>query len=208
VKAAAEANPDRRIELWFMDEARVGQKGRVGFRWWARGERPRGLRQLGYEWAHLFGAVRPATGDGFALVLPEVSVVAMQAFLDRFAAGLAEGAHAVLVLDQAGWHGSRRLVVPSNVTLVPLPPYAPELNMEAVAALNTNFIKAKLTAIEQLGLNQKIEDILITLEQQVHLIRPLDKNREIFVYVALDKKAANLGMARRQLRELEANLEA
>ena len=56
-----------------------------------RGERPRGLRQLGYEWAHLFGAVRPATGDGFALVLPEVSVVAMQAFLDRFAAGLAEG---------------------------------------------------------------------------------------------------------------------
>ncbi|CAA9273297.1 MAG: Transposase and inactivated derivative [uncultured Acetobacteraceae bacterium] len=128
MKAAAEANPDRRIELWFMDEARVGQKGRVGFRWWARGERPRGLRQLGYEWAHLFGAVRPATGDGFALVLPEVSVVAMQAFLDRFAAGLAEGAHAVLVLDQAGWHGSRRLVVPPNVTLVPLPPYAPELN--------------------------------------------------------------------------------
>ena len=83
-----------------------------------------------------------------------------------------------------------------------------KLDMEAVAALNTNFIKAKLTAIEQLGLNQHLEDILITLEHQVHLIRPLDKNREIFVYVALDKKAANLGMARRQLRELEANLEA
>ena len=94
MKAAAEGNPDRRIELWFMDEARVGQKGRVGFRWWARGERPRGLRQLGYEWAHLFGAVRPATGDGFALVLPEVSAAAMQAFLDCFATGLADGARA------------------------------------------------------------------------------------------------------------------
>ena len=52
----------------------------------------------------------------------------MQAFVVRFAAGLAEGAHAVLVFDQAGWHGSRRLVVPPDVTLVRLPPYAPELN--------------------------------------------------------------------------------
>lgn len=81
-----------------------------------------------------------------------------------------------------------------------------KLDMEAVAALNTNFIKAKLTAIEQLGLNQHLEDILITLEHQVHLIRPLDKNREIFVYVALDKKTSNLGMARRQLKELEGGL--
>ena len=124
--AAAEADPDRRIEPWSMDGARVGQKGRVGFRWWAGGERPRGLRQPGCEWVHLFGAVRPATGDGFAPVLPEVSVVAMQAFLDRFAAGLAEGVLAVLVLHQPGWHGSRRLVFPPDVTLVSPPPYAPE----------------------------------------------------------------------------------
>jgi transposase len=98
-----------------------------------RGERPRGLRQQGYEWAQLFGAVRPTTGEGFALVLPEVSTAATQLFLDRFAATLGADAHAVLVLDQAGWHGSRSLVVPPNVTLVPLPPYAPELNpMERV----------------------------------------------------------------------------
>lgn len=83
-----------------------------------------------------------------------------------------------------------------------------KLDMEAVAALNTNFIKAKLMAIEQLGLNQHLEDILITLEHQVHLIRPLEKNRELFVYVALDKKSANLGMARRQLRELESGMTA
>jgi hypothetical protein len=84
--------------LWFEDECRVGAKGRTGHRWWVRGERPRGLRQVGYEWAFLFGAVRPVTGEGFALVLPEVSTEAMQAFLDRFAAGLAADAHAVLVL--------------------------------------------------------------------------------------------------------------
>ncbi|MFT8245906.1 transposase, partial [Roseomonas sp. BN140053] len=48
--------------------------------------------------------------------------------LERFAATLTPDVHAVLVLDQAGWHGSRQLRVPNNVTLVPLPPYAPELN--------------------------------------------------------------------------------
>src|SRR5918997_5067600 len=128
VEAVAEAHPDKRVELWFEDEARVGPKGRTGHRWWVRGERPRGLRQQGYEWAHQFGAIRPATGEGFALVLPEVSTAATQAFLDRFAAGLAADTHTVLVLDQAGWHGSRSLAVPPDITLVPLPPYAPELN--------------------------------------------------------------------------------
>ena len=128
MEAVAEAHPDERIEVWFEDEMRVGLKGRTGHRWWVRGERPRGLRQQGYEWAHLFGAVRPATGEGFALVLPEVSTAAMQVFLDRFAATLASGVHVALVLDRAGWHGARHLAVPPNITFVPLPPYSPELN--------------------------------------------------------------------------------
>ena len=64
----AAAHPDKRIELWFEDEARIGAKGRTGHSWWVRDERPRGLRQQGYEWAHLFGAVRPASGESFALV--------------------------------------------------------------------------------------------------------------------------------------------
>ena len=72
--------------------------------------------------------MRPATGDGFALVLPTVSTEAMQRFLDDFAATLAADAHAVMVLDQAGWHGAKALAVPANLTLAPLPPYSPELN--------------------------------------------------------------------------------
>ena len=69
------------------------------------------MRQIGYEWAVLFGAVRPATGQGFALVLPEVSTAAMQEFLDGFAASLAADAHAVLVLDHADGHD---LLHPAN----------------------------------------------------------------------------------------------
>lgn len=82
-----------------------------------------------------------------------------------------------------------------------------KLDLNLVAALNTNFVKAKQNAINELGLNQHIEDILITLEKQVHLIRPLEQNRSMFVYVALDKANANLGMARIQLKNLEANLQ-
>jgi transposase len=52
----------------------------------------------------------------------------MAVFLERFARELDPGAHAALILDRAGWQVARRLVVPSNVTLVPLPPYGPELN--------------------------------------------------------------------------------
>jgi predicted regulator of Ras-like GTPase activity (Roadblock/LC7/MglB family) len=80
------------------------------------------------------------------------------------------------------------------------------LDLEAASALNTQVVKAKLQAIETLGLNDGIEDILITLGKQLHLIRPLEANPAMFLYVALDKKAANLGMARLQVKKIEGNL--
>ena len=125
------AQPGKRLTLWCQDEARVGQKGRVCHRWFTRGVRPSGLCDQRHTWAHLlhlFAAVRPSTGQGFALVLPEASTRAMQVFLDQFAAAPEADEHAVMLLDQAGWHGARALVVPGNVTLVPLPPYSPQLN--------------------------------------------------------------------------------
>jgi predicted regulator of Ras-like GTPase activity (Roadblock/LC7/MglB family) len=80
------------------------------------------------------------------------------------------------------------------------------LDFNLVAALKSNTVKAKQHAVEQLGLNQRIEDILITLDKQVHLIRPLERNSSMFVYLALDKASSNLGMARIQLKSIEANM--
>ena len=77
---------------------------------------------------YIFSAVRPATGEDFTLVLPVVSAAVMNLFLAQFAAALPADAHAVLVLDGAGWHDERALTVPGNLTLVPLPAYSPELN--------------------------------------------------------------------------------
>ena len=74
MQAVGAAHPGKRVTLWCQDEARVGQKGRVCHRWFTRGQRPPGLCDRRHTWAHLFAAVRPATGQGFALVpLPPYS---------------------------------------------------------------------------------------------------------------------------------------
>ena len=79
-------------------------------------------------------------------------------------------------------------------------------DLEAAAAGNTEVVRAKNAAMKALNLDDSIEDILITLGTQLHLIRPLAANPEIFLYVAIDKKKANLGMARIQARNVEKTL--
>ncbi len=121
------------MTLYFQDEMRVGQKGRLCHRWWTRGRRPPGRQDQRFDWVYVFGAARPDGEMAFGLVMPEVNTAAMQIFLAAFSAALAPDEHAVMVLDRAGWHGARRLEVPPNVTLVALPAYSPQLNpMERV----------------------------------------------------------------------------
>jgi predicted regulator of Ras-like GTPase activity (Roadblock/LC7/MglB family) len=79
--------------------------------------------------------------------------------------------------------------------------------VETAAAFNTQVVQAKLKAMDAIGLgDDKIEDILISLGTQYHLIRPLASNREIFIYIALNRKEANLGMARAMLKNLEGTI--
>jgi hypothetical protein len=148
LRAAAEAHPDKRVALRFMDEARVGQKGRLCHRWWTRGRRPPGRCDQRYEWAYVFAAVEPATGAEVALVLPEATTATMNLFLAELAAGLPGDVRAAPVLDGAGWHVARALVVPPNVTLVTLPPYSPELNpVERVRLyLRERFLSSRVLA--------------------------------------------------------------
>ncbi|WP_217356188.1 roadblock/LC7 domain-containing protein [Ruegeria arenilitoris] len=81
-----------------------------------------------------------------------------------------------------------------------------KIDLETAGAANVEVVRAKLQAIEALKLNDSIEDILITLGKQFHLVRPLEKNSNIFVYVALDKKSANLGLARLRVKAVEETL--
>ncbi|MCH2498587.1 MAG: IS630 family transposase [Erythrobacter sp.] len=116
------------IEIWWQDEARVGQKTKITRRWAKRGTRPRALKDQRTKSAWIFGAICPARGVGAALVLPRCNTQAMQWHLDEIATQVSPGAHAILIVDQAGWHTTAKLVIPPNITLLLLPPRAPELN--------------------------------------------------------------------------------
>src|SRR5215211_3565118 len=93
-----------------------------------KGSRPRAIHDQRTQSTYLFGAVCPEHGTGAGLVLPACNSEAMQLHLNEIATKVTSGAHAMLLLDQAGWHGAAILSVPSNISLVPLPPRAPELN--------------------------------------------------------------------------------
>ena len=119
----------RPIEIWFQDEARVGQKGGHAYIWAPVGSRPPMVRDNRHDSAHLLGAVCPDRGVGAAIIMPGVNIDAMNEHLMEISTQVAPGAHAVLVLDGAGWHQTGgELKVPDNITLLSLPPYAPELN--------------------------------------------------------------------------------
>ena len=96
--------------------------------WAKRGTRPRQPADQRYESAYLFGAICPARGAGAALAVPFANTEAMQLHLDEISRTVAKGAHAVLLADRAGWHTTKALAVPKNITMIFLPSRAPELN--------------------------------------------------------------------------------
>lgn len=117
-----------RVRVFCMDEARFGQQGTTTRMWARRGSRPTVVKQTRYEWSYLYAAVEPSTGESVALQAPQVNTGTMNVFLRMVSESLEPRDHAVLIMDQAGWHRSGRLEVPANITILLLPPYSPELN--------------------------------------------------------------------------------
>ncbi len=93
------------------------------------GSRPRMVRDNRHVSTCIFGAICPERAVGAAMIMPYANTAAMNAHRVEISARRAPGAHAILVCDGAGWHKKgKRLVVPDNIALLPLPPYSPELN--------------------------------------------------------------------------------
>jgi putative transposase len=107
---------------------RVGQKNGLVYQWAKKGTRPRQPKDQRYANAYVFGAICPARDTGTAIVLPFANSEAMQHHLNAISHCVTAGAHAVLTLDKAGWHTTRKLEVPSNLSLLHLPSASPELN--------------------------------------------------------------------------------
>jgi transposase len=116
------------VEIWFQDEHRIGQQGTLTRVWTIKGTRPRILRQQQYLSAYIFGAVCPAKDKAAGLILPYADTAALQLHLEEISANVEKDKHAVVVMDRAGWHIAKELRLPSNLSILYLPPYSPELN--------------------------------------------------------------------------------
>ena len=122
---------------------------------------------------------------------------------EAWMANVQNGLHKVMGID--GAIGVALVDVDAGLTLA-MAGGGEMLDIEAAGAGNLEVIRAKMQVIEQLGLDDRIEDILITLGRQYHLIRPLDRDSAgLFLFVALDRERSNLGMARHQLNGIEVD---
>jgi transposase len=119
--------PDRPLRLMFQDEGRFGRITDARRCWAPPGVRPAVPAQLVREYTYVFAAVSPLDGVLDSLILPEVNAEAMSLFLREIADRHPSEA-IVMWLDSAGWHTARRLEIPANIRLLPLPPYSPQLN--------------------------------------------------------------------------------
>jgi len=114
------------VDVWFQDETRIGQQGSTTRMWAKTGTRPRVVRQQQFLYAYIYGAVCPATEDCVGLVMPYANGYGMQKHIEEIAKKIPKDRHAVLIVDGASWHSLDYNL--SNLTLIKIPPYSPELN--------------------------------------------------------------------------------
>jgi transposase len=129
LRDVATAFPQASVELWAVDEHRIGLKPILHKVWCFDGQRPTAPVEHRYAWRYLVGFVQPGSGRTVFHLASSVSIPLFEAELAAFAQQVGAGPRkqVVLVLDRAGWHASARLRVPEHVHLRFLPPYSPEL---------------------------------------------------------------------------------
>lgn len=121
--------PDKKVELWFQDEMRFGEKTPQSRRWSRKSLETRQIKNLGFRNSCIYGAVNPCTGEKVGLVYPGCNSDVMNIHLNLVSERIGADRHAIIIMDRAGWHEtSTQLSVPENISLLSLPPYSPELN--------------------------------------------------------------------------------
>jgi len=129
VQALRAAYPQDVVELWTVDQHRIGLKPILRRIWCRRGQRPEAVVQHRYQWCSLSALVHPPSGRTVWLLLPTVSIAAFTVALSEVAqaVGPDRGTQVLLVCDGAGWHVSPQVPVPAGVHLHVLPSYSPAL---------------------------------------------------------------------------------
>jgi transposase len=113
--------------LYFFDESRFGTHSKLGHGWFRKGIRTQVKIKIGFQNFYVYSAVNPITGDDFSLMMPNVNTMSLNMFLAEMSKHIGVQ-KAIVVMDCAGWHKAKDLVVPANIEILYLPPYSPELN--------------------------------------------------------------------------------
>ena len=165
---------DKCIELWFHDKARFGQHGTNSRVWADTGTRPRAVGQTAYEWTYLFAAVCPSTSDSSGWIMPTANTDMMNIHVADLSEQIHPQAHALLVIDQAGWHTSKGLQVPHNTTVILLPPYSPQLNpVELIRRYLRQRFLSNRTYLDRPALEQAVGTAWNRLTERPNRLIPL-----------------------------------
>jgi len=116
------------VEVLLRDEAGFSQQGTIDLLWAKTGSRSRAVRQTKYERLYVVGAVCPESGVSAGLLSTTINSDVVNVFLKQFTKEVSHNVHILLLWDHVGFHTSKKLKIPENVTIVPLPPYSPEFN--------------------------------------------------------------------------------
>lgn len=161
-----------RVELWTMDEHRVGLKPILRKVWTKRGRRPVAVIRPRYKWLWVVAFVCPETGETSWWLVPALSAPTFARLLLAFAAerGAGTDTRILLVLDGAGWHTGHAVTAPEGMELIPLPPYSPELQpAEHLWAL-----------CDEVLVNQCFDSLLaLEMVLSAHLIRLSERTEQI-----------------------------
>jgi transposase len=161
VATVQQVHPQASVELWAMDEHRIGLKPILRRVWARKGATVKAPVAPRYEWMYVYAFVHPQSGRTSWLLLPTVNVEVFSRALAEFAKEVGAGPEKqiVLVLDGAGWHRSAQLLLPEGVQLVFLPPYSPEVQpSERLWPLSNeplaNRVFASLDALEEVQIER------------------------------------------------------
>ena len=125
VEQIKQAHPDKEVEVWAEDEARLGLQPVIRRMWAPKGDRPKAINCRKYEWLYAYAFVRPEDGTTHWLLLPTVTIECMNIALKTFAQEMNPHGNKLIVLmiDQAGFHTGKDLEIPEGIKIEPLPPY-------------------------------------------------------------------------------------
>jgi len=163
----------RRLKIMFADEARFGRINRPRPCWAPIGVRPEVASQLIREYIYLYGAVSPKDGTCVYLIMPKSDTACFQAFLTALSRKFPKQ-DILLVLDGASNHRSSELNLPRNISLLFLPPYAPELNPkenlwdEIREKIFKNYALKSIDAVRE-----KLEQAILYLERNPTIVQSI-----------------------------------